>query len=355
MQAHVERQLASDGVAVLQPLAWLYRGGVAVARARRAGKPASEHPRVVSVGNLTVGGSGKTPMALWLVERALAVGKSVAYTSRGFAGAAERGPAVTWVPGENAGAPGSFAGLRVLSRSADLAESVGDEAAMVAGRAPGVNLLISRDKRRAIAAAAAMALDVVVVDDAFQSFALARHVDVVMLDARRPFGNGRLLPAGPLREAPAALGRAQVVVFNGAEDAAAVDEARQQVAPYLCAEQRVYGMRRRISLTPATPTATEKPRDALLVAGIARPDDFRGSLAVAGVPAGDLLAYRDHHRYDQADARRIREAASTRAMVTTEKDWVKLARFDWRGCAVWVARLEVELVGSNDVDAWLLP
>jgi tetraacyldisaccharide 4'-kinase len=347
--------MTGEGIALLQPLSWLYQGGLAIARARRAGKPANARPRVVSVGNVTVGGSGKTPMALWLVARALAAGKSVAYASRGFAGAAGRGPAVTWVPCERAGAPSSFAGLRVVGRSADLAETVGDEAAMVARRAPGANMLVAGDKRHAIAAAAAMAIDVVVVDDAFQTFGLARHVDVVMLDARRPLGNGRLLPAGPLREAPSALARADVVVFNGASDRAAIAQAREVIGRWLRPEQRAYGLRRGITLLAATPAAREQPRDAVLVAGIARPDDFRESLLAMGVDASDVLTFRDHYRYRDLDARRIRERAGTRAIVTTEKDWVKLARFDWEGTPLWVARLDVELVGGNDVDAWLLP
>ncbi|HEU4930034.1 MAG TPA: tetraacyldisaccharide 4'-kinase, partial [Candidatus Krumholzibacteria bacterium] len=96
-------------------------------------------------------------------------------------------------------------------------------------------------------------------------------------------------------------------------------------------------------------------RDAMLVAGIARPDDFRASLATVGLAEGELLAYRDHHRYSELDARRIRETAAARAIVTTEKDWVKLSRFDWGDRAVWVVRLDVELVGPDDVDAWLLP
>lgn len=347
--------MMGEGIPLLQPVAWLYRGGVAVVRARRAGKPGRARPRVVSVGNLTVGGSGKTPMALWLVERVLAAGKSVAYASRGFAGAAERGPAITWVPAEKAGAPGSFAGLRVVARAADLADTVGDEAAVVAQRASGANLLVARDKRRAVEAAAIMALDVVVVDDALQTFGLARHVDVVMLDARRPLGNGRLLPAGPLREPPAALARADVVVFNGAADLAATEEARRCVAAHLRPGQLIYGLQRRVTLLPGTPSARQRPRDALLVAGIARPDDFRDSLATAGVHASDVLAYRDHYRYLERDARRIRERAGTRAIVTTEKDWVKLYRFDWESAAVWIARLDVELVGEGDVDTWLLP
>ena len=355
MNSGLEKKMTSDGVPVLQPLAWLYRGGVALARARRAGKPTRARPRVVSVGNLTVGGSGKTPMALWLVERALAAGKSVAYASRGFAGLAEHGPATTWVPGESSSAPSSFAGLRVVSRTADLAETVGDEAAAVARRAPRAEILVASDKRRAIDAAATLALDVVVVDDAMQSFALARHIDVVMLDGRRPLGNGRLLPAGQLREPPSAIARADVVVFNGVANQADISHARDAIARWLRPEQRVYGLRRRVTLQRVVGATHEPLRDAVLVAGIARPDDFRESLATVGVTAGELLAFRDHHRYRDADVRRIRERAGNGGIVTTEKDWVKLSRFDWSGVAVWIARLDVDLVGSDDVDLWLLP
>jgi tetraacyldisaccharide-1-P 4'-kinase len=73
-----------------------------------------------------------------------------------------------------------------------------------------------------------------------------------------------------------------------------------------------------------------------------------------GVAAGEVLAFRDHHRYRDLDVHAIRERAGNRGIVTTEKDWVKLSRFAWGDCPVWIARLDVDLVGADDVDAWLL-
>jgi tetraacyldisaccharide 4'-kinase len=319
-----------------------------------APRPELAIPRIVSVGNLEVGGSGKTPLCLHLLERAIQAGKRAAYVSRGFGSEAERGPLITVVPGEEAAAPASFAGLRVVARNArGLATAIGDEGAMAARLAPTVSLVFARDKRRAVAVAAQLGAEIVVVDDALQSFTLARHVDVLLLDASRPLANGRLLPAGRLREAPSAIARAHVIVFNGASDAAAVERARERVARYLRADARVYGLRRRVTLQAGNARAATLLTDAVVVSGIARPDRFRESVEAAGVRVADALAYPDHHRYTVSDVRTIQSRARGRAVVTTEKDWVKLEAFDWGDADVWVARLEVACVGDADVDAWL--
>lgn len=346
----------SDGMPILAPLSWVYRAGVATARAARTARPpAPGPPRVVAVGNLEVGGSGKTPLALWLVERVAAMGKGVAYVSRGFASAAEHGPLVTVVSGNDSAPPAGLAGLRLVARSAPgLVAAAGDEAAVVAERAPGVPLVLARDKRRAVEVAARFGAEVVVVDDAFQSFALARHVDVLLLDAERPLANGRVLPAGRLREAPSAIKRANVVVFNRAENEDAVEASTARVAPWLRDDAKVYGLRRRVVLVASTRGAIGLPAAALFVAAIAKPEEFVRSVEATGVLVEGLVAYRDHHRYADADARAIRARAPGGALVTTEKDWTKLRRFDWGDTGVWIARLEVELVGRNAVDAWLL-
>ncbi len=341
-----------EGTPALAPLSWLYRGGVAAARALRSvERPREATPRVVAVGTLEVGGSGKTPLALWMLERWAREGKRAAYVSRGFGSAANKGPLVTAVAAGEA-APASFAGVRLVARNAsDLAAEIGDEGAMIARRAHAAPLVIARDKRRAVEVAARLRAEMVVVDDAYQTFALARHVDVLLLDGRRPLANGRVLPAGRLREPPSAIARADVVVFNGAPDAAAVEEAKACVARWLSPHTRVYGLRRRVTLVPATASARGAPSAALLVAGFARPDDFRASVEVSGTRVVDAIEFRDHHRYTAADASAIR--ARAHAVITTEKDWVKLERFDWENIQVWVARLAVDLVGDDDVDAWL--
>jgi tetraacyldisaccharide 4'-kinase len=258
------------------------------------------------------------------------------------------------VPSKNAPPPSNFAGLRVVARDTpDLAAAAGDEGALVARRAPHTPLFLSRDKRRAVAAAARDGVEIVVVDDAFQSFALPRHIDVLLLDAFRPFDNGRLLPAGRLREPPAVISRADVVVFNHADRPEWIEQARTRIAQWLRPDQRVYGLRRAITLAPVTRGATDKPSSAILVSGIARVDSFRSLVEGAGVVPADLCTFRDHHRYTEADARMLRGRAAHRPIVTTEKDWVKLGRFDWGESSVWVARLYIELVGGDPVEDWL--
>ncbi len=340
-----------EGVAALAPLGWVYAAGVGVVRSwHRAPAPPEALPRVVSVGNLEVGGNGKTPFAMWLLSRAAVAGKRVAYVSRGFASSAERGPLTTVVLAEGAPPPNSLAGLRCVDRHAtDLARAIGDEGAMVAGRVPFATLAFARDKRRATEAAARCGVDLIVVDDAFQSFTMARHIDVILLDAARPLGNGRVLPAGRLRESPGAIARADVIVFNGAADVKAVDRGRERVARWTRTETKVGGMRRTTTLVAATRTAVVAPRDVLLVAGIARPDAFRQTVEANGVTVADVLAYRDHHSYTTDDVETIRRHASTRAIVTTEKDWVKLRRFEWGDAPIWIARLDVEWVGGDGI------
>lgn len=343
-----------EGATALVPVSWVYRGAVATVRAfRTAAPPVAAGPRVISIGNLEVGGSGKTPMALWLCERAMRAGKPVAYVSRGFGSTAERGPLVTVLPAQGT-APASFAGLRVVARSSrDLALAVGDEGAVVAARAARTPLVFARDKRRAVEVAGQLGAEIVVVDDGFQSFSLARHVDVLLLDARRPFGNGQLLPAGRLREPPSAIERAHVIVFNGAADAAAIDAATAQITRWLRPHTPVYGLRRVIAWSAATPAATGAVSDALLVAGLAKPADFERTVQERGVRVVDRLVFRDHHRYTAGDVATIRARAGGRDIVTTEKDWVKLARFDWGEVRVWVARLDVDLVGGDVSLPWL--
>jgi tetraacyldisaccharide 4'-kinase len=278
---------------------WLYDRGLL--RAERV--PA----RVVSVGNLTVGGTGKTPTVLWLVERLLARGRRVAVVSRGYG---KRAPGVVVVAD----------GTRVLAS----ADDGGDEAVLVATRA-GVPVVTG--ERRAAAAALACArfgVDTVVLDDGFQHRALARDADLVLL----PAGGlrGGLLPAGPLREPASALARATAVLAI-ADDA----ESRPAVAAppgVPCFVGRVRATAG-VTATGGTLTAHDLatlPRSRVVaVAGIARPDRFWRMLARLGIDVDERLAFADHQRYGSAEVAAVRSAAAGgRAVVTTEKDLVKL-------------------------------
>jgi tetraacyldisaccharide 4'-kinase len=337
--------------AVLAPFSWIYRAGVRVHRwvglRRRTRAPA--RPRIVSVGNLETGGSGKTPLSILLLERAVSRGQRAAYVSRGYRSVAERGPLVTVVAGACEQRP-PLPGTRVVARDHPLLEcEVGDEGALVADRVPWASLFISHDKPGALRVALEWGADTIVLDDAFQSWALPRHVDVVCVDVETPSSPGRVLPAGRLREPPVALARADAVVVSGVQDGAALGRARNELGRWLRPGARVAGLSRRAVLVPARAQGSTPPARVLAVSGIARPRRFEESLRTAGLVCLSHEVFRDHHRYDERDAAaiaaRVRETGAE-AVVTTEKDWVKLRRLAI-GAPVWLARLEVELFGDE--------
>ena len=180
---------------VLVPASWLYQAASnAVRSVRSAGaRRAPDGLCVVSVGNLEVGGSGKTPLSMHLVAGIAAAGGRPVYVSRGFGGIAERIDVVTVVPGTSDEAPITrHAGVRGLRRGmAGLSAEVGDEGAMVARRLPEVPLLFCRDKWRALdLAAKTLNPTHAVMDDAFQSWGVPRDIDIVLVDGGRPIGDG---------------------------------------------------------------------------------------------------------------------------------------------------------------------
>lgn len=331
----------------LAPLSWVYAAGVALHRsARKVGAPADAQPRIISIGNLEAGGSGKTPLAMWILARAVNEGRTCAYVSRGYGG--EASSTVVCVLAENA-VPSSLAGMRVMARAyAELARVVGDEGALVCERLPSVSACFSSDKARAVASAVSLGAELIVLDDAFQSWRVSRHADIVLLDAERPLDGNALLPAGRLRERPDALRRADAIVFNGAATVAAVAGAREKVARWLRPGVAVAGMARRIELAHVSGKST-RPDSFLAVSGIAKPAAFERSLTEAGVRVAGHEIFADHYRYYPGDLARIGERMlreGAQAVVMTEKDWVKLRQLS-PPFPVWVARLEVALIGDD--------
>jgi len=326
--------------AALVPASWLYRVGAdTVARVRSAGaRPDTERrARVVSVGNLEAGGNGKTPLCRHLLRSLGARGTAAACVSRGYGSRAARYRGVTVVA--DAFAPGP--GERWVRRDHPaLAAEVGDEGAMVAATVPQVPLVFGPDKARALDVACRLVGDgVVVLDDGFQSWGVPRDVDVVLLDARRPFGDGWLLPAGTLREEPDALERADVILFNGVEGEEDVDRAREEVARRTGIVKPCAGIRRTIALDG------EVAGPVVSVCALARPERFEAMLVAAGCRVSLALRYPDHHAYTAGDVEAIRRAVAERGgavLVTTEKDRVKL---DVGECVV--ARLEIALTDES--------
>lgn len=202
--AFADRLLAAwyaghPALALLRPLEALYRRVVVRKRARflTGESPSYRAPvPVIVVGNITVGGTGKTPMILWLIEHCRQRGVKVGVVSRGYGA---KPPQLPWRVEAGHGA-----------------EQAGDEPLLIVQRT-GVPLMIDPDRSRAVQALlASEPLDLILCDDGMQHYRLARDLELVLIDAARGLGNGRCLPAGPLREPAERLQAADAVLFNGA-------------------------------------------------------------------------------------------------------------------------------------------
>jgi tetraacyldisaccharide 4'-kinase len=290
---------------------------------------------VVSVGNLTFGGTGKTPFTEHLARRFRFEGRRPAILSRGY-GRSSRG-LVLVSTGE-----GPLVGP----------EQGGDEPVALARRLPGVLVVVAERRVEAAREAARLGADLLLLDDGYQHLAVRRDANVLLLDARDPFGGGRLPPRGRLREPLTAMDRADAIVFTRAGRDAPQPAARRTVAllapgvPVFTARIRAAGLWDE-SGAPVEASAMAGRR-LVAVCGVANPAAFEASLREADLTAESLLAFPDHRRYRPRDLRRIRraaEAASASFVVTTEKDAVKLSGS--LGLPLLTIRLSVEILEAG--------
>jgi tetraacyldisaccharide 4'-kinase len=260
---------------------------------------------VISVGNLAVGGRGKTPVVACIARILLEMGERPAILSRGYARRRpEEGIVVVRDPG----------GIR-----ADLDRS-GDEPLMLARQLPGAAVLASSDRYSAGRLAEHhLGATVHVLDDGFQHLRLDRDIDLVIVAAEDLAPDARTLPGGRLREPPDTLLAADAVL--------AADEAVLSLGPTpRNAPFEIFRTRRTLGVTPGD----DETGPSMAVAGIARPQQFFDDLRAAGYRLVRTLGFRDHHRYSRRDVDRLfREAraAGARNILTTEKDYVRLLPF----------------------------
>jgi len=269
--------------ALLAPLGWLY--GASVAFKARTAKPFDPGLPVVCVGNLTAGGSGKTPIAIAVAEMLRAKGHKPYFLTRGYGGS-ERGPA--------------------LASRGHSAAVMGDEALLLARTAPTI---VARDRAAGARLAVEKGATAIVMDDGHQNFSIAKKLSLVVVDAEAGFGNGYQIPAGPLREPVAqGLARADAVVFvrDGTPDLGGYS------GPVLRAHLKAEG-------------DAFAGKTVFAFAGIGRPEKFFASLEDSGAAVTGSCFFPDHHPYTEDEIIQLRAVAGEAMLVTTEKDFVRLS------------------------------
>ena len=284
---------------VLKPVAALY-GAVATWRYQSALPYRSKLP-VICVGNLTAGGTGKTPVAIYIARHLIAQGERPAFLSRGFGGTLE--------------------GPHVVDAACDSAARVGDEPLLLARHAP---VVVARDRASGAKAIEATDATIIVMDDGLQNPSLQKDLSLAVVDGERGLGNGAVMPAGPLR-APLAfqLGCVDAIVLNGGVRNGGAGASRPRTAAL---RELFKGPIIEAAAMPAAGLDWLRGRAFAAYAGIGRPDKFFATAERAGARLAARVPFPDHHAFSAADARHLLDLASREnaRLLTTEKDLARL-------------------------------
>jgi tetraacyldisaccharide 4'-kinase len=298
---------------------WLYRWGWL--------KQNRLNGAVISVGNLTVGGTGKTPMVIWLAEQFLAEGKRVAVLSRGYRGA----------------------------------HGTSDEIELMKSRLQGrVSFGVGKNRfGEGCRLESEQPVDIFLLDDGFQHLQLSRDVNILLVDASRPLNNEFLLPSGRLREPLSAIHRADVVIFTRVNDQFSVKRAIQEFPefPIFPATTRLLRYRRLTADQQAIDPHMElPPQPVFAFCGIGNPDAFLVDVDRWGNSIAGRSIYRDHHSYRAQDLRRLEESAKragARALLTTEKDARNLGGLRCSSLPVYYCEIEVKIADTEEFQKML--
>lgn len=310
--------------ATMLPFSWLYGAAASLRRklyTENILKPKRLPCPTISIGNITTGGTGKTPLTIYIATLLKEAGLSPLIISRGYKGSASsKGGIVS--DGRNI--------LMDAGRS-------GDEPLLMAERLAGVPVAVGRDRYKiATSAIQQFSPDVILLDDGFQHFQLARDIDIVLLNNARPLGNNRLLPAGPLRELPAAIKKADVIVFTRADNPAGPHPATLE--EHISGKPRFEAchlplITEWISEENASNTNGRLPgtdalanRRAYVFCGLADNQSFLDSVRRLAPDIAGHRFFPDHHAYNSGDLSAISRAAREKRaniIITSRKDYVK--------------------------------
>jgi len=289
--------------------------------------------KVISIGNITAGGTGKTPMTIKTAQILKNLGYKTAVISRGYKGSAEKTGGIV------------SNGQNIFMKP----EEAGDEPFMMAAKLKNIPVVVGQDRYRAgMLAIKKFNPDVIVLDDAFQHIKLKRNVDIVLLDCNSPFGNSHLLPRGILREPPSSLSRADALIitrFNFASDQirqTTIDKIKSTAhgkqifisshVPNIYKPVKNKDNILSMNLQPCAPDFLHKRR-IIAFSGLAQNNNFRKSVKTLKCNLINFLDFPDHHNYTETDLKTIIKTAvdaEAEFILTTEKDYVRiLSRTSW--------------------------
>ena len=311
----------------MTPLEFLYYIGYLLKKQRSVRLQRSLPYTVISIGNITVGGTGKTPATIAVAEESIKRGFSPVILTRGYRGRV-KGPCIVHPDKLLAG---SFTGnpLAVIHTVKD----AGDEPVLMAERLKGVPVIKSASRYEGGIFALQSFLSnpaapfIFILDDGFQHWGLHRDINIVLVDGLNPFGNRKMLPPGILREPLGELKRADIFVITRCRDERLADELRDAWPgkPVYFSEYRV--VRARNKAAAELPLEALRNKRAFVFCGIAHPESFRQTLASLSLLPAGFKAYRDHHFYTPSDMHNLERQSrglQCDVLLTTEKDMIKL-------------------------------
>ena len=311
---------------------------------------------VISVGNLTVGGTGKTPVVELFARELTRRGRKVAVLSRGYKSQPAPFPQTLldrFRPLEKRHPP------RVVSDGRSLlldSEMAGDEPFMLASNLQDVLVLVDRDRvKSGLHAIRKFGCDTLLLDDGLQFLRLKERMDIVLIDSESPFANRHLLPRGLLREPPEQLRRAHIIFLTKC-DGRDLSELRAEMRRYNGHAEFVECSHRpkhleEIFTQEIMPLSDLKDMRVGSISGIARPESFEDGLKKLGVELIYSRRFADHHRFSEGEIAKMFErtkARGARAVITTEKDSVRFPRLGKRPLPVYFLRVEIEIIRGHD-------
>jgi len=292
---------------------------------------------VISIGNLTAGGTGKTPTIIMIAELLKGMGKKVAVLSRGYKGKAE---------GEiNVVSDGDKILLNPLES--------GDEPYMMAARLKGIPVITGSDRyKTGKYAIEKFGTKIILLDDGYQHVQLDRNFNILLLDSNSPFGNGYLLPRGTLREPVSYINRADMVIFTKSEILNPKSEILNLKNIPICKCHYVSEGFVDINCNKDISLDGVKGKKGFAFCGIASPKSFNNSLTEAGINIGGFVSFEDHYQFSRDDIDSLISKAKetgSEILITTEKDAVRLKGFEPISFPIWILKIRMEISEGKEI------